>query len=221
MLFNPLPSVAYARSGSIRTSTVTFHGSSLTCVLLARSRNIPTPALGRGWDESEECIDPQSGLLYVHSEVPGRYAVYEYSDAPQLGGHLLPRIVTITEAGRVVSTISVESLEGIAAVDARLFVPTDRMKAAHATAMVSATRITRIQGQGSSTAAMTVRPVCVFAMVNAAGQLVEAHSLQPSDPNSEAAVRDAKGIDFSPSAPAGGAPQQHFVFVIEKFVTGT
>jgi hypothetical protein len=219
MLFNPLPSVAYARSGSIRTSIASFRGSSLTCLLLARYRAIPTPALGRGWDEAEECIDPQSGLLRVHSDVPGRYAVYDYSDVGKLGGHLLPGIVTVTEAGRIVSTISVESLQAIAAVDPRLFTPTDGMKTGQATAMTSATKISRIQGQVTS--ATTIRPVCVFGIVNPAGQLVEAHSLQPSDPNSEAAVRDAKGIDFSPSTPAAGAPQQHFVFVIEKFVTGT
>jgi hypothetical protein len=69
---------------------------------------------------------------------------------------------------------------------------------------------------------MTVRPVCVFGIVTPSGQLVEAHSLQPSDPNSQAAVDDAKLIDFSPSTAVGslpGAPpRQHFVFVIEKFI---
>jgi hypothetical protein len=219
MLFNPLPSLAYASSGSIRTSTARFDGSPVTCVLLAHSRNAPNPALGRGWDEAEECIDSQSGLLRVHSEAPGRYAVYDYSNAPQLGGHLLPRVVTVTEAGRVVSKISVESLQGIPVADRSLFVPTDGMKAAgRAIAMTSETKISRIQGQGPFTATTTVRPVCIFGIVTPAGQLVEAHSLQPSDPNSEAAIKDAKGIDFSPSR-AGALPQQHFVFVIEKFVS--
>jgi hypothetical protein len=66
---------------------------------------------------------------------------------------------------------------------------------------------------------MTVRTVCVFGLVTPTGQLVEAHSLQPSDPNSQAAVEDAKQIDFSPSEPAGAPPRQHFVFVIQKFVS--
>ena len=146
-----------------------------------------------GWEETEECIDPQSGLLQVHSEVPGRYAVYDYTNAPQLAGHILPRSVTITEAGRIVSKISVESLSGLTAADPNLFVPTDAMKAkGRAVAMTSATKISRIQGQGPFTSAVTIRPVCVFGMVTPSGQLVEAHSLQPSDPNSEAAVEDAK-----------------------------
>jgi hypothetical protein len=219
LLFNPLPSVAYAGSGSIRTVAASFRGSPITCVLLARSRNVANPAAGRGWDEAEECIDSQSGLLQVHSDTPGRYAVYDYSNAAQLGSHRLPRTVTVTEGGRIVSKISVESLQGIGAADPGLFVPTEGMKAAgQATAMTSATKVSRIQGQGPYTSAMTVRPVCVFGIVTPAGQLVEAHSLQPNDPNSEVAVKDAQGIDFSPSMPAGAPPQQHFVFVIEKFV---
>ena len=151
--------------------------------------------------------------------MPGRYAVYDYSDAPQLGGHILPRSVTITEAGRIVSKISVESLGGLSAPDPGLFVPTDEMKArGPAVAMTSATKVTRVQGQGPFTSAMTLRPVCVFGMVTPTGHLVEAHALQPSDPNSQAAVEDAMKIDFSPLTPAGAPPQQHFVFVIEKFV---
>jgi len=46
---------------------------------------VPTASPGRRWDEIEECIDPQSGLLQVHSQVPGRYYDYDYTDAPKLG----------------------------------------------------------------------------------------------------------------------------------------
>jgi hypothetical protein len=220
VLFDPIQSRAYADRGSIRTSAATFHGATVTCLLLSRSRNTANLAPGRDWEETEECIDPQSGLLQVHSEVPGRYAAYDYSNAPQFGGHTLPRSVTITEAGRIVSKILVESLGGITAADPGLFVPSDEMRAkGPAVAMTSATKVSRIQGQGPFTSAVTLRPVCVFGMVTPTGHLVEAHALQPSDPNSQAAVEDAKKIDFSPLTPAGAPPRQHFVFVIEKFVS--
>jgi len=62
-----------------------------------------------------------------------------------------------------------------------------------------------------------VQPVCVFGLATASGQLVEAHSLQPADPNSAAALEDAKQINFSHSTAAGARPQQHFVFIVEKF----
>ena len=219
VLFDPIQSPAYADRGSIRTSTATFRGATVTCLLLSRSRNTANLAAGRDWEETEECIDPQTGLLQVHSEVPGRYAAYDYSNAPQFAGHILPRTVTITEAGRIVSKISVESLQGITGTDASLFVPSDAMKAkGQAVAMTSATKISRVQGQGPFTSAVTLHPVCVFGIVTPTGHLVEAHTLQPSDPNSRAAVEDARKIDFSPQTPAG-PPQQHFVFVIEKFVS--
>jgi hypothetical protein len=219
VLFDPLQSPAYADKGSIRTFTTTFRGASVTCLLLSRSRNPVRPASGRDWEEAEECIDPQSGLLQMHSEVPGRYAVYDYSNAPELAGHILPRTVTIMEAGRMVSKVTVESLGELSAPDPGRFVPSDEMKArGEAVAMTSATKVTRVHGEGPFTPAMTLRAVCVFGIVTATGHLVEAHSLQPSDPNSQAAVEDAMKIDFSPLTPAGAPPRQHFAFVIEKFI---
>jgi hypothetical protein len=218
LLFDPIQSPAYANRGSIRMSTASFHAAMVICALLSRSPETANAAAGRGWDESEECIDPQSGLLQVHSEVPGRYAVYDYSNAPQLAGHMLPRSVTVTEGGRVVSKISVESLREMNSFDPSLFVPTDGMRAAGpVAAMTYARKVSHVPAQSSITPALTLRPVCVFGMVTSTGQLVEAHSLQPSDPNSQAAVEDAKRIDFSPLTAAGVAPKQHFVFVIEKF----
>ena len=219
VLFDPLQSPAYADQGTIRTSTATFGGAAVTCLLLSRSKNGAALAAGRDWEETEECIDPQSGLLRVHSEVPGRYAVYDYTGAPQLSGHVLPHTVTIMEAGRMVSKVTVESLGGISAPDPNLFVPTDEMKArGEAVAMTSATKVTRVHGEGAITSATTLRAVCVLGLVTATGHLVEAYALQPLDPNSEAAVADATNIDFAPLTPAGAPPRQHFAFVIEKFI---
>jgi len=218
-LFDPIQSADYANRGTIRTFQATVRGVAVTCLLLSRAQNPANLAAGRDWEETEECIDPQSGLLQVHSEVPGLYALYDYTDAPQFAGHTLPHSVTITEAGRTVSTVVIESI-GTTPVDASLFVPTDAMKAnGPAVEMTSATKVTRVPGQVSPATGATVRPVCVFGMVTSTGRLVEAHTLQPSDANSQAAVEDARAIDFTPLTPAGAAPRQHFVFVVEKFVT--
>ena len=62
--------------------------------------------------------------------------------------------------------------------------------------MAGAQKISRFFGQGPFPSGATVRPVCVFGLVTASGQLVEAHSLQPSDPNSQAAVEAAKRMNF-------------------------
>jgi hypothetical protein len=158
-------------------------------------------------------------LLQTHSQVPGRYYAYDYSNAPRLAGHVLPRRVTVTEAGKTVTEISVDSLTELPAADPTLFVPTEEMKArGRAIAMTGAQKISRIAGRGPLAAGATARAVCVFGVVTPSGQLVEAHSLQPSDPNSQAAVEDAEQINFFPTPP-GAHPQQHFVFIIEMFVS--
>jgi hypothetical protein len=220
ILLHPLPSASYASRESIRTSVANLNGLLVTCVLLSDSKKPLFPAVGRAWEESEECIDPQSGLLLMHSEAPGRYAVYDYSNAPQLGSYMLPRTITVTEAGRIVSKISIEKLTAIATADPSLFVPRESMKAkGRSIEMTATTKLSRVHAPGRVTSAMTMRPVCVLGVVTPTGQLAEAHSLQPSDPNSQAAVEDAQQIDFSKLEPAGGSPRQHFVFVIEKFVS--
>jgi hypothetical protein len=220
LLNHPLPSQDYANRGSIRSATATFRGAAVTCLLLSRLQNPANPPLGRGWDEAEECIDPQTGRLQVHSEVPGRYVVYDYSNGFSLGGHMLPRNITVTQAARVVSRISVESLTPITTADPSLFVITGAMQAAGAAVSIEgAERISRVHRPKKLTSGMALRAVCIFGVLTPTGQLVEAHSLQPSDPASNAALMDAEAIDFSPLASRGALPQQRFVFVIEKFLS--
>lgn len=220
LLNHPLPSVDYANRGSVRSATATFHGTTVTCLLLSRLQNPTNPPLGRGWDEAEECIDPQTGRLQVHSEVPGRYVVYDYSNGLSLGDRMLPRSITVTEAARIVSRISVESLTPITTADSKLFVITGAMQAAGAAFSIEgAERLSRVHRPKKLTAGMTLRAVCIFGVLTPSGQLVEAHSLQPSDPASNAALMDAEAIDFSPLAPVGAPPEQRFVFVIEKFLS--
>jgi hypothetical protein len=216
-LLDAIPSPAKIGRATIRASTADFHNTQLTCVLLSGSAKDAAGTTGRRWDEGQECIDPQTGLLMVHSQAPGRYYAYDYSNAPQLAGHTLPRTVTVTEAGKVVTEISVKSLTELPSADPSLFVPTEEMKAkGRAVAMTGAQKIVRA-GRGASAPGGAADAVCVFGLVTPSGELVEAHSLQPSDPNSEAALADAKTMNFSGASPIGAKPQQHFVFIIEKF----
>ena len=217
-LFGPIPSSAAVDRGLIRTSNANLNDKHVTCVLLSGPGTAAGAAPGRRWEETEECIDPQSGLLEVHSQVPGRYSAYDYSNGPRLGGHVLPRKVIVTEAGKTVSEISVDSLTDLPAADPRLFVATDEMKArGPSIAMAGGQKILHFVGALAPGA--TARPVCVFGLVTSSGQLVEAHSLQPSDPNSPAAVEAARKMNFTGLTPVGVRPQQHFVFIIEKFVS--
>jgi hypothetical protein len=219
-LFGPIATPPFVDRDLIRTSTATLNGVELTCVLLSGRRHAATPAPGRRWEEAEECIDPQSGLLKLHSLAPGRYEVYDYSDAPTLAGHTLPRKVTVTESGKTVMELLVESWTGLPAADPALFVLTPEMiEREPAVAMAEARKISVFYKPGPIAPNSTIHPVCVFGVITPSGQVAEAHSLQPSDPNSQAAVESAKRMNFySPTSPRG-RPEQRFVFIIEKFVS--
>jgi len=217
-LFAAMPSPADLVHDRIRTSASSFQGASLTCVLLSGSGMAASAAPERRWEETEECIDPQSGLLKVHSQAPGRYYAYDYSNAPQLAGHVLPSRITITEAGKTVSVISVDSLQQLPSVDPKLFIPTQQMlDRGRAVSMAGALKFSRVVGVSAG----APQTVCVFGLVTPSGQLVEAHSLQPSNPDSPAALEAAKQMNFSRPSPAGlnEVPQQHLVFIVEKFVS--
>lgn len=220
LLDNPLPSAAYASRGSIRTAQVELNGTTVTCLLLSQAKNPMNPPVGRGWDEAEECIDPQTGRLMLHSEAPGRYVVYDYSSPFQIGAHVLPRSITVNEAGRVASKIVVQSVSPVANVDPGSFYPTEAMRQAGPVISIKgAERIVRVHQQGHSSAGLSLHAVCIMGVITPTGQLAEAHSLQPNDPNSDTALKDAQAIDFTATIPRGGKPQQHFAFIIEKFLT--
>ena len=217
-LFDPIPSAAHVARASIRMASAVVNGAEIACVLLAGKGTAETVTPGRHWDETEECIDPQSGLLLSHSQVPGRYYAYDYTNAPRLAGRELPGKVTVTEAGQTVTVIKVKSLTELPTADSTLFAPSaGMMTRGRATRLSGAQKIWHYAGPGRFPPGATAQIVCVFGVVTPDGKLVEAHSLQPSDPNSQAAVDAAKNITFPHRKAEGEFPQQHFVFILEKF----
>lgn len=214
-LFDPMPSAKFAARASLRTSKATLDGTALECVLLSDSAPVATASAGRRWDETEECVDAHSGLLRMHSQIPGRYFAYDYTGASQLGGHTFPGKVTVYEGGKVVTQISIDSLKEISNADPALFQPTEQMRArGPATALTEAQKIFQVPDPGIAFGG-TGHAVCVFGVVTATGELAEAHSLNPSDPASANAVAAAQQMTFNKPGQTSARPQQHFVFVIE------
>lgn len=214
-LFDPMPSAAFSSRAMIRTSTAAFKGTVLTCILLSVPLKGSEHTEGRHWDEAEECIDPQSGLLQVHSQAPGRYYAYDYTNAPRLDRCVLPRQVMVTEGGKTVSRITVDSLQAIPPADPSLFVPSEEMKArGDSIQMAEAQKVWYDPGTPGAPGGGTI---CVFGVVTPTGALAEAHSLQPSDPNTQAAIVAAGKMTFPAVRPLGARPQQHFVFIIQPF----
>jgi hypothetical protein len=215
-LFDPIPPGETLNRAAIRTAAASLRGIELTCVLISGSAKASNGSTGRRWDETEECIDPQSGLLRVQSQLPGRYYAYDYSNGVQFAGHTLPGKVTITEGGHTVTQISVDTLTELPEADPHLFAPGQDMEAmGRPIQMAGAQKFWRASGSPATGGAST-GAVCVFGVVTPSGQLVEAHSLQPSDPNSEAALEAARGMSFAPIAP-GARAQQHFAFVVYSY----
>ena len=216
-LLGPIATRQYAERSSIRTSAATFHGLSLTCVLLSATGGSPAPAPGRLWEESEECIDPQTGLLKIHSLAPGWYEMFDYTDGPVLGDHKFPRKVTETEGGKTVMVLRVDSLTEPESADPRLFAPTEAMAASSPGIVLGeARKISFVADRGSSNGTAW-DAVCILGVIAPSGKLMEAHSLQPGDPHSGAAVGLANRMKFSPTSAPGERPVQRFVFVTEKF----
>ena len=214
-LFHALPGANYVNRASIRTAGVEWNGQQLTCVYVSGAGGGTNPI--RRWNETEECIDPGSGLLRLHSQVPGRYYEYDYSNPVQFGRESLPRTVTVHEAGRIVTSITIESMTELTASDPSLFVPTAEMRANGRPIQLGAAE-TLFRLSPASPAGAAAGPVCVYGLVTASGDLVEAHSLQPSNPNSPAAIDAARKMSFSRPAAPGAAPQQYPVFVVWRFV---
>lgn len=215
-LLSPIPTNVSRRL--LRTSAATYKGKPVSCVLISTSVRPSRVSSGRRWEEIEDCIDPESGLLQIHSQAPGRYIAYDYTDAPRLGDRILPRHVIITEGGTTVTEIHVDSLTESSGADPNLFVPTEKMKESDpAIQMGDARHILVPPAANSIPAGATLQPVCVFGLITPSGTVVEAHSLQPSDPNSESAVRMTKGMRLGEPTPPGVRPEQHFAFITVDF----
>ena len=217
-LFDPIPSAQYAAHAALRTVEAEYQGVKLTCVLLSTDGKLGSSPPGRHWDETEECIDPQSARLLIHSQAPGRYYVYDYTGALLLDRYELPRAVTVTEGAKAVSRIQVVSLNNLPSADPNLFEPSDEMKAAgRPVEMGEAQKVFHDLAAAPHTRPKAVDTICVFGVLTPSGDLAEAHSLQPADPNSKAAVAEARSFAAFGMTPLGAHAQQHFVFIIENF----
>jgi hypothetical protein len=77
-----------------RSAPVEWNGRPATCLLVSDRKDAPATA-ARRWDESEYCIDDQSGLIQILSFAPGSYTIYGYSKGQVFHGQPMPdRIVT-------------------------------------------------------------------------------------------------------------------------------
>jgi hypothetical protein len=88
---------------SVRTAVGSLFGAQQNCVLIVIGAGNRTFKGGRNWEESEYCVDAQTGLLSQYSPAPGLFVRYDYSSGIRFHNKFIPTSFTITEDGRTVA----------------------------------------------------------------------------------------------------------------------
>ncbi len=170
----------YLHNSNLRTAAATSDGKALTCVLLSEGKSVLTG--GRQWDEVEYCVDPNPGLLVSYSAVPGIYVLYDYTKTLRFEDRTVPRKITVSEAGNTVVEAHLQSLTPARPPEAQMFTPASGMNVIGSGALLSPPwRLSRFVPQGAVTAASTIQPVIVHAMLSPQGRITDAEVLETAN----------------------------------------
>ena len=204
------PIVQAPQKFEIRAADVERDGKAMTCMLLSYS--LPPNPAPRSWVEREDCIDPATGLLQTWSEAPGIYAIYDYADAADFHGHILPRQISIFEEGRLAVQVRLDSLEDAPNFDADLLKPTPEMVGAgESFTLATPGRLPLRVDPSNAPTSRFFQPVIVHATLDAQdGSVLDAEALQSSDADlNRTAVDLVRSTSFEPS----GFQQEVFISV--------
>jgi hypothetical protein len=213
--------MANVRPGTmIRMASAQWHGMEVMCALLSFDDEAVIAARGRHWEEREYCVDTKSALLRIYSEAPGIYTVYDYGDALHFHGRTLARQISIVESGETVLQIHVDGLEDAGAPDPALFTPSKQMLVqGPGIVLRAAVRIPAVAPAPAGHVGK-IEPVIVHASTDDQGKVLEAETLQNSDPSlSNAALSVVRSSTFPPSRRATG-PVQTEAFINVEFGAG-
>ena len=202
-IFNPIE--AAPRRATLRSTTVSWKGTQITCIMTSGQENAQVGAQGRQWYEKEFCIDPATGLLNIASLAPGVYSIYDYSNALQFHGRVLPGKVTICENGTTVIDAQLTSIADIDPKDTTPFTPTAQM-VAQGTAMALGTpERFALPGVRPQAPGNTIQPAIVHVTLDPQGRVLESEVLQTSAV-SAAALSLVNEWHFGAMKTASGAP---------------
>jgi hypothetical protein len=211
-LFRPV--AGFPNQKALRTATANLNGTEVTCVLLSAS--IPKSAPPRNWWDREYCVDAD-GLLRMASEAVGIYAIYDYEDAIQFHGHVLPRNIKVVEGGATVLEVHVDSMaDGVAAQDQSAFRLTPEMTSLGPTFSMGSPEWTPIRVDANPEGTLQrIEPVMIHATASHdTGKILEIEAMQNADPDLAAKAMDVvKQTEF----PATGLQRELFV-AVEFFI---
>src|SRR5215472_1528951 len=187
----------------LRIAAGRLNETDLLCGLFSSNTNDPaemSAVPGRRWIETEFCVDPKSGLLRVYSEAPGIYAVYDYSETLEHNGHILPRNISVTEAGQNVLNVHLESIGDPTANDIAQLAPSPALASASVGNALSFPIRFQQLAPAPGEYKGAVHPVIVHAILGPDGRALDQEALQDSDPVLTQAAMDVVRTRTFPAA---------------------
>src|SRR5262249_28780186 len=158
---------------------------------------------------TEYCADAKTNLLYIYSDAPGIYVVYDYTSPLQFHGRTIPGKLAIFENNQQVIAAQL-SIADADPNQTALFTPTPQMISGGPGAMLAGTQhFTRLLPTAS--AEDRVQPTVVHGIVDNNGQVKEAIALQSSSV-SAAALEAVKQMNFGRASGPGDIGSQRQVF---------
>lgn len=223
-IFFVFPSVG--PQASVRTATGILKGAQQNCVLIVIGAGKRSFNGGRNWEESEYCVDAQTGLLSQYSPAPGLFVRYDYSSGIRFHDKFIPTAFSIVENGQVVAEARTIGLTDPPARTDAMFDPTGLTPLGAGRAMNPGMNIAlpmSVPGQRfpTSNANAAVQAVTLHGSLAGDGTLREIEILASSDPGlNQAAVAQANSFALGRARNQPGATAQSSELILTlEFVT--
>jgi hypothetical protein len=211
---------------SVRTASGSLNGAPQNCVLVVIGAGSRAFTGGRNWEESEYCVDAQTGLLSQYSPAPGLFVRYDYSSAIRFHNKFIPTSFTISENGQTVAEARTLSVSDPPPAADPMFTPTGLMPLGSGRAMNPGTNFAIpvfLPGQrppaSSANAAMQV--VTMHGNLAGDGHLNEPEVLASSDSTlNQAAIKQAESVFKARAQNQPGATAQSSELILTfEFIT--
>ncbi|HEY2381936.1 MAG TPA: hypothetical protein VGK48_12220 [Terriglobia bacterium] len=176
----------------VRVSNAALNGEPVTCVLLSGVNGAMAQTQSRLWLENEYCVSTSTGLLQVHSPVPGTYTVFGYSRKLQFHGKFMPDHFTTYVAG--VQVITADMVVKDPALSSAQLRPPEAIPVGRGGVVLSEPARMQLNLPGSSNVMGTV---VIRTAFNNQGQATDAEVSSASDRSLiDAAMSKAKHFEF-------------------------
>jgi hypothetical protein len=211
---------------SVRTATGSLNGAEQRCLLIVSGAGNRSFSGGRNWEESEYCIDAQSGLLTTYSPVPGLYVRYDYSSPIRFHNKFIPASFIISEGGRTVAQARTISVTDPPASTDAMFSPGGLIPQGAGRAMNPGFNMPMIMPAPGrpfpdSNDNALIQVVTFHGNVSGEGRLSEVEILASTDPSLNQAALDRANTMTQSRAHGqpGATPQSSEVVLTLEFVT--